>query len=147
MEMKKCNFCGGDIPINAQKCHHCKRWLNSKDIKDNDWHILSADYTSTLLFAWFLGMTGAHRFYTGHFATGLVQLLTFGGCGIWSYADLILISTNSFKDSKGRNLRDYNKTVATLSLVLAVLLPVITILLILLLIFIIIIAAIASGGN
>lgn len=146
MEMRKCPFCGADIPTNAQKCYSCKQWLDLKDVEEPDWHALPADYISTLLFAWFLGLLGAHRFYSGHFATGLAQLLTFGGFGIWSYVDLILLSINNFRDAKGRKLRDFNQNIATISLILAILIPIFIIGLIILL-FVGIIAAVAVGSG
>src|SRR6266566_9675005 len=49
----------------------------------------------------FLGMLGVHRFYTGRIVSGIFQLLTFGGFGIWTLIDLIMIYTDSFKDDMG----------------------------------------------
>lgn len=63
------------------------------------------DWVVTLLLCLFLGCFGAHRFYTGHVAFGLIQLFTAGGCGIWALVDLILILTNAYTDSYGRPLR------------------------------------------
>lgn len=67
-------------------------------------------YTVTLLLSFFLGGFGAHRFYTGYTALGLVQLFTLGGCGIWTLIDFISICFNHFKTEKGLPLREYNKT-------------------------------------
>lgn len=58
----------------------------------------------TLLLCWFLGVFGAHRFFTGHTGTGVAQLLTFGGCGMWSLYDLVMIFLGKFKDAQGRDL-------------------------------------------
>tara|TARA_B110000977_G_C10893761_1_gene422469 strand:- start:282 stop:623 length:342 start_codon:yes stop_codon:yes gene_type:complete len=44
-----------------------------------------------LLLCWFLGILGIHRFYLGDTWQGIVQLLTFGGLGIWVLIDFILI--------------------------------------------------------
>lgn len=63
------------------------------------------DWLTTLLLCIFLGGIGVHRFYTGHTAIGVVQLLTAGGCGIWTLVDLIMIITDNFKDSNGLPLR------------------------------------------
>ena len=62
------------------------------------------DWLVTLLLCLFLGGFGVHRFYTGHVAIGLVQLFTFGGCGIWALVDLILIITGSYTDNYRRPL-------------------------------------------
>ena len=63
------------------------------------------DWLTTLLLCLFLGVFGIHRFYTGHTAIGVIQLLTFGGCGIWALIDLILIISGSYTDSNGVQLR------------------------------------------
>jgi len=62
------------------------------------------DWLTTLLLCLFVGVFGVHRFYTGHTGIGIVQLLTAGGCGIWSLIDLITIITGSYKDSNGNTL-------------------------------------------
>ncbi len=58
----------------------------------------------TILLCHFLGTLGVHRFYTGRIVSGIFQLLTFGGFGIWTLIDLILIVTDNFKDSNERPL-------------------------------------------
>jgi len=59
------------------------------------------DWLTTLLLCIFLGWLGVHRFYTGHIVIGVIQLLTVGGCGIWALIDLIMIITDSYRDSNG----------------------------------------------
>ncbi|TAD75852.1 MAG: TM2 domain-containing protein [Oscillatoriales cyanobacterium] len=51
-----------------------------------------------------LGGLGIHRFYLGHTWIGVVQLLTCGGCLIWSLIDSIAILTGDLKDSHGQDL-------------------------------------------
>ena len=58
-------------------------------------------FVSTLLLAILLGGLGIHRFYAGKIGTGIVMLLTFGGLGIWTLIDIIMIAVGNFKDSSG----------------------------------------------
>lgn len=51
----------------------------------------SNNKTTLLLLSIFLGSLGADRFYAGQTVLGILKLLTFGGCGIWSLVDIILI--------------------------------------------------------
>ncbi|MGZ6971675.1 MAG: TM2 domain-containing protein, partial [Thermoanaerobaculia bacterium] len=62
------------------------------------------EWLVALLLSIFLGYLGVDRFYIGHVGLGLLKLFTFGGCGIWWLVDVILIATNSLKDSEGRPL-------------------------------------------
>src|SRR5437588_11019899 len=59
------------------------------------------NWLATVLLCQFLGTLGVHRFYTGRVVSGIFQLLTFGGFGIWTLIDLIMIYTDSFKDDMG----------------------------------------------
>lgn len=62
-------------------------------------------FVPTLLLCFFLGVFGVHRFYVGKIITGLLMLLTFGGFGIWSLIDFIMIAVGSFKDSNGHTIK------------------------------------------
>jgi TM2 domain-containing membrane protein YozV len=53
-----------------------------------------------------VGGLGIHRFYLGYTWQGVVQLLTLGGCGVWSLIDLIRIITGSLQPKNG----SYSKT-------------------------------------
>ena len=65
----------------------------------------------TELLCLFLGGFGVHRFYTGYTGLGIAQLLTLGGCGIWTLIDFIMISLGQFKDAQGQELEGYSKKV------------------------------------
>ena len=54
-----------------------------------------------LLLCFFLGGMGIHRFYLGYPGIGVIQLLTLGGCGIWSLIDFIMIITGDLKPADG----------------------------------------------
>ena len=55
----------------------------------------------TLLLCLFVGTLGVHRFYVGKIGTGILQLITFGGFGIWTLVDIILIACKKFTDANG----------------------------------------------
>ena len=57
------------------------------------------NWLATLLLCLFLGGIGVHRFYVG-----ILQLITLGGCGIWTLIDLIMIITGSFTDKDGNKI-------------------------------------------
>lgn len=103
---KYCTECGEAINIKAEICPKCgvRQHLNPTNqtepqSKDNKW-------LTCLLLCLFLGGFGVHRFYTGHTAIGVIQLLTLGGCGVWALVDLIIILTGNFKDNHGNIIRN-----------------------------------------
>jgi len=59
------------------------------------------------LMCFFLGCFGVHRFYVGKIGTGVAQLLTLGGLGIWALIDWIMIIAGAFKDKEGRPLKNW----------------------------------------
>ena len=62
-------------------------------------------FVPAILLCFFLGAFGIHRFYVGKIGTGILQLVTFGGLGIWTLVDFIMIVTGNFKDKSGRTIR------------------------------------------
>lgn len=55
-----------------------------------------------------LGVFGAHRFYVGKIGTGLLQLCTLGGMGLWWLYDLITIASGEFRDADGLRVRQWD---------------------------------------
>ena len=64
------------------------------------------DWLVTLLLSLFVGSLGIHRFYVGKIGTGILQLITVGGCGIWTLIDIIMIATGNFKDKDGNEIKN-----------------------------------------
>ena len=64
------------------------------------------DWLTTLLLSLFLGSLGIHRFYVGKTGTGILQLITVGGCGIWTLIDIITIVMGNFKDKDGNYIKN-----------------------------------------
>ena len=90
-------------------------------------------YTTTLLLAWFLGLFGIHRFYTGYKNIGIALLLCtlilpFLTCcmslivsGVWVCVDFISICFNCYTDADGKQLAEYNPIIGRLAFIVVVL--------------------------
>ncbi|UIR57186.1 NINE protein [Sphingobacterium sp. SRCM116780] len=100
---KYCVSCGTLINGQAEICPTCgvrqpvygyQQQNFNGPLKDERW-------LACLLFCIFLGPLGVHRFYVGKIGTGILQLVTLGGCGIWYLIDMVFIIIGKFTDSEG----------------------------------------------
>lgn len=94
-----CKYCGSEVNDNAVVCIKCGCSLKDEPqgFSNN-----TKEWLIVLLLCFFLGGFGVHRFYVGKTATGVAQLLTAGGCGIWALIDFIMILVGTFTDAQGR---------------------------------------------
>ena len=60
-----------------------------------------SEFWTVFLLSLLLGIFGIHRFYARKFKTAIVQLLTCGGFGIWSFIDTIIILLGKFTNANG----------------------------------------------
>ena len=67
----------------------------------NDEVISEKGFVPAILLCFFFGVLGVHRFYVGKIGTGILQLLTLGGLGIWALVDFIMIVVGAFRDKQG----------------------------------------------
>ena len=57
------------------------------------------------IICFFLGVLGIHRFMVGKVGTGILMIITVGGCGIWALIDFIVILTGGFTDKDGNKVK------------------------------------------
>ena len=123
--MRLCEFCGGSVNAATNTCAGCGAAQSTapppppahapppqaygapaqhhvgpggQPVSDKQWIV-------ALILNFFLGYLGLHRFYTGHIGIGVIQLLTWGGCGLWWLLDFIMLLTGSYKDSNNLPLK------------------------------------------
>jgi hypothetical protein len=58
-----------------------------------------------LILGVFGGFLGLHRFYAGKIGTGIAQILTLGGMGVWWLYDLVLVVAGEFRDIHDLRIR------------------------------------------
>lgn len=105
--MNYCPNCGKPVNEETNFCPDCGMSLKctpeprpAKETISNDdrWLI-------TLLLCILVGSLGVHRFYTGNILTGVLMLITLGGCGIWTIVDIVMIAGNTYRDGDGKTLK------------------------------------------
>lgn len=105
--MNYCPNCGSPVQPDSTFCPKCGKSLQTQAVnydcqttkeKEDRWLI-------ALVLCIVLGGLGIHRFYTGNTTTGILMLLTLGGCGVWALIDLIMIACNSYVDGNGQHLK------------------------------------------
>jgi TM2 domain-containing membrane protein YozV len=101
MAMVFCTGCGKEIHDTAVSCPGCGavQVVRPGVVSATDKRILPA-----FLLCFFFGIFGAHRFYVGKIGSGVAQLLTIGGLGIWALVDLILLACSAFTDVNGKKI-------------------------------------------
>ncbi len=96
--------------INGQNQNSTQVTTNADVIKANESTVMESPATApasgksqliALIICGFIGTLGIHRFYLGYVWQGVVQLLTLGGCGIWTLIDFIMIITGDLKPKNG----------------------------------------------
>ena len=100
-----CRHCDAQISAIAEICPHC-------GVRQDPGAVALAGGVSdkklipAALLCFMLGVFGAHRFYVGKTGTGLLQLVTLGGLGLWMLYDLVLILTAQFRDADNQIVKD-----------------------------------------
>ena len=94
-----CRGCGRVISKLAPACPFCGAPTDARPANVSD-----KSRGAALLLCFFVGIFGIHRFYVGKVGTGLLQLFTLGGLGVWAFIDFILIAVGAFTDKKGRKV-------------------------------------------
>ncbi len=105
--MNYCPNCGKPVTGETNFCPECGAPLKianyqnqpaSNSTNEDRWLI-------ALILCILVGSLGVHRFYTGNIVTGVLMLITLGGCGVWTIIDLIMIASNTYRDGNGNTLK------------------------------------------
>ena len=104
------NLLSNDVSIDSKISANDSQKLELKQRKIESSLIRDAKHSTppegksqlvALLLAIFLGSLGIQRFYLGYTGIGVIQLLTAGGCGIWTLIDVIRIAIGDLKPRDG----------------------------------------------
>jgi TM2 domain-containing membrane protein YozV len=107
MAMVYCTACGKQIHDSAAACPGCGAVQGARPVAMVPYSASDKRILPAFLLCFFLGIFGAHRFFLGKIGTGVAQLLTVGGLGFWTLADLIILVTGNFKDAEGNRITQW----------------------------------------
>jgi hypothetical protein len=96
-----CSSCGAVIKKEAEICPKCGVRQKPANNINPSGSETNSRWLTLLLLSIFLGELGVDRFFVGKIGTGILKLVTLGGCGVWWIIDLIMVATNKFTDSDG----------------------------------------------
>ncbi|PLX06499.1 MAG: hypothetical protein C0596_16880 [Marinilabiliales bacterium] len=113
-----CPVCGANQEVQAEQAQQPQQeqqpvqpvveQQQQQDPNQANTEVSEKEKTTALILCilpYFIQIHGIHRFYTGHIGIGIIQLLTWGGCGIWTLIDLIKIISGKFTDADGKPLK------------------------------------------
>lgn len=105
--MNYCPNCGSPVNGDTNFCPNCGNRLSTPAPSQPARETINNDdrWLITLLLCVLVGSLGVHRFYTGNILTGVLMLITLGGCGIWTIVDIVMIAGNTYRDGDGKPLK------------------------------------------
>jgi len=98
--MSFCQKCGTQNAENAAFCSKCGSAMGAGQPTAQ----ATKPWFTTFILCWILGFLGIHRFYVGKVGSGIAQLLTFGGLGVWWFIDWVMLIAQSFTDKAGQKI-------------------------------------------
>ena len=105
-----CSACGTFLPPTGGPCPACADRTAPATMPPPA--AVPADFSTRdkgvlILLSSLLGSFGVDRFYRGEIGMGVLKLLTFGGCGIWTVVDFVLYCVAAPPtDIEGRTILD-----------------------------------------
>src|SRR5574344_1789941 len=106
---KYCFKCGAKMSSEAEFCPQCGAKQNAKETTFSNYqpNKINKEWLISLILCVLVGELGVHRFYNGKIGTGILQLITIGGLGIWTLIDIIMIVLERFTDRNGQPMTIY----------------------------------------